>query len=88
MKINFVGKRHPPFHHWEPIYIGTNEEPTYDERLTWEGRSDKMVQVWKDNISANMVKILEIDNISNYYLSVLNLELQDVFSWVRLPYLG
>ena len=22
-----------PFHHWEPIYIGTNSEPVYDERL-------------------------------------------------------
>ena len=45
MKINFVGKRHPPFHHWEPIYIGTNEDPLYDERLSWEGRADKMTQV-------------------------------------------
>ena len=30
---------------WEPIYIGTNQDPPYDERLSWEGRSDKMVQV-------------------------------------------
>ena len=45
MNINFVGKRHPPFHHWEPIYIGTNEDPLYDERLSWEGRADKMTQV-------------------------------------------
>lgn len=30
---------------WEPIYIGTNEEPLYDERLTWEGKRDKMSQV-------------------------------------------
>ena len=29
---------------WEPIYIGTNQDPPYDERLSWEGRSDKMVQ--------------------------------------------
>ena len=29
---------------WEPIYIGTNQDPAYDERLSWEGRSDKMVQ--------------------------------------------
>ena len=42
---NATGKREKPYHRWEPIYIGTNEEPTYDERLTWEGRSDKMVQV-------------------------------------------
>ena len=45
MKVNFIGKRHPPFHHWEPIYIGTNEDPLYDERLSWEGRADKMTQV-------------------------------------------
>ena len=37
-------KRVHPYHHWEPIYIGTNEEPWYDERLTWEGRADKMDQ--------------------------------------------
>ncbi|MCL4137000.1 UNVERIFIED_CONTAM: hypothetical protein GTU68_012899 [Idotea baltica] len=40
-----VAKRHPPFNRWEPIYVGTNLEPLYDERLTWEGRSDKMTQV-------------------------------------------
>ena len=33
---------------WEPIYIGTNQDPPYDERLSWEGRSDKMVQVSRD----------------------------------------
>ena len=31
------------FRHWEPIFIGTNRDPVYDERLTWEGRADKMV---------------------------------------------
>lgn len=31
--------------HWEPIFIGTNSDPYYDERLSWEGRSDKMTQV-------------------------------------------
>ena len=42
---NATGKRETPYNRWEPIYIGTNEDPSYDERLTWEGRSDKMVQV-------------------------------------------
>ena len=28
---------------WEPIFIGTKKDPTYDPRLTWEGRADKMV---------------------------------------------
>ena len=30
---------------WEPLYIGTNSEPFYDERLTWDGKRDKMSQV-------------------------------------------
>ena len=30
--------------HWEPIFIGTKRDPLYDERLTWEGRADKMVR--------------------------------------------
>lgn len=30
---------------WEPLYIGTNAEPFYDERLTWDGKRDKMSQV-------------------------------------------
>ena len=47
MNVFHVGKRMKPFQHWEPIYIGTNQEPWYDERLTWEGRSDKMAQGFK-----------------------------------------
>merc|ERR1712179_131646 len=39
-----IGKRNPPYQHWEPIYIGTHQDPLYDERLSWEGRSDKMTQ--------------------------------------------
>jgi len=47
MHVIHVGKRVRPYQHWEPIYIGTNQEPWYDERLTWEGRSDKMSQGYK-----------------------------------------
>jgi len=47
MNVLHVGKRITPFQHWEPIYIGTNQEPWYDERLSWEGRSDKMAQGFK-----------------------------------------
>jgi len=47
MSVLYTGKRTKPFQHWEPIYIGTNQEPLYDERLSWEGRSDKMVQGYK-----------------------------------------
>lgn len=39
-----IGKRTGFFVHWEPIYIGTNTDPHYDERLSWEGKSDKMTQ--------------------------------------------
>ena len=45
MHIFKEAKRHPPYDHWEPIYIGTNDVPIYDERLTWEGKYDKMTQV-------------------------------------------
>lgn len=42
--IFHIGKRVGYFVHWEPIYIGTNADPHYDERLSWEGKSDKMTQ--------------------------------------------
>lgn len=45
LHIFHVGKRNGPFIHWEPIYIGTHADPLYDERLSWEGKSDKMTQV-------------------------------------------
>lgn len=44
MRIFSTTKRQGKFKHWEPIYIGTQEEPYYDERLSWEGKSDKMTQ--------------------------------------------
>lgn len=47
LHVAHIGKRVKPFHHWEPIYISDNEEPWYDERLSWEGRSDKMAQGYK-----------------------------------------
>ncbi|XP_059221203.1 beta-1,4-glucuronyltransferase 1 [Stomoxys calcitrans] len=44
LSVFHIGKRTGYFVHWEPIYIGTNAEPHYDERLSWEGKSDKMTQ--------------------------------------------
>ncbi|KAF5278900.1 hypothetical protein FQA39_LY18326 [Lamprigera yunnana] len=44
LKIFNIGKRTGKYYHWEPIYIGTNAEPEYDERLSWEGMKDKVVQ--------------------------------------------
>ena len=45
METFLVAKRQGQFHHWEPIFIGTHADPIYDERLTWEGKKDKMTQV-------------------------------------------
>lgn len=47
LHVFHVGKRTGSFVHWEPIFIGTNNDPLYDERLSWEGKSDKMTQVHK-----------------------------------------
>ncbi|XP_059622670.1 beta-1,4-glucuronyltransferase 1-like isoform X2 [Phlebotomus argentipes] len=44
MEVFVVGKREGSFQHWEPIFIGTNREPYYEERLNWEGKRDKMTQ--------------------------------------------
>lgn len=46
LHVFHVGKRMGHFVHWEPIFIGTHAEPLYDERLSWEGKSDKMTQVF------------------------------------------
>lgn len=47
MSITNFGKRTGSYRRWEPIYISSNEEPMYDERLSWEGMSDKMGQGYK-----------------------------------------
>ncbi|KAF5275888.1 hypothetical protein FQR65_LT04127 [Abscondita terminalis] len=44
LHVFHVGKRNGHFIHWEPIFIGTHSDPLYDERLSWEGKSDKMTQ--------------------------------------------
>ncbi|OWR48595.1 N-acetyl lactosaminide beta-1,3-N-acetyl glucosaminyl transferase [Danaus plexippus plexippus] len=44
MDVFHVGKRRGKFVHWEPIFIGTHQDPYYDERLSWEGKKDKMTQ--------------------------------------------
>lgn len=45
-------KRTGKFRFWEPFYIGTNENPLFDERLTWEGQSNKMTQVSRKRYSS------------------------------------
>ncbi|XP_028132839.1 beta-1,4-glucuronyltransferase 1 [Diabrotica virgifera virgifera] len=44
LHVFHVGKRNGKFVHWEPIFIGTHADPLYDERLSWEGKMDKMTQ--------------------------------------------
>ncbi|XP_013166937.1 PREDICTED: beta-1,4-glucuronyltransferase 1 [Papilio xuthus] len=44
MDVFHVGKRRGKYVHWEPIFIGTHQDPYYDERLSWEGKKDKMTQ--------------------------------------------
>ncbi|ETN58801.1 N-acetyl lactosaminide beta-1,3-N-acetyl glucosaminyl transferase [Anopheles darlingi] len=46
MDILTTAKRDGPFALWEPFYVGTNRDPKYDERLTWEGKADKMTQAY------------------------------------------
>lgn len=44
MRTFHIAKRTGKQRNWEPIFIGTNRDPFYDERLSWEGRADKMTQ--------------------------------------------
>lgn len=60
--ISRVAQRIGPYEHWEPIYIGTNREPYYDERLSWEGKSDKMTQV---------ITIFFIHKNNKFYQSII-----------------
>lgn len=46
MKIASRNKRTGAFNHWEPLYVGSKNDPSYDERLNWEGKSDKMTQAY------------------------------------------
>ncbi|XP_031334347.1 beta-1,4-glucuronyltransferase 1-like [Photinus pyralis] len=37
-------KRQGKYRKWEAFYIGTHSDPIFDERFSWEGQSNKMVQ--------------------------------------------
>lgn len=58
LHVFHIAKRHKPYQRWEPIYIGTQDDPLYDERLTWEGKSDKMTQVHFRSWSALALRLL------------------------------
>ena len=54
ISVFYTANRHRPFDSWEPFYVGTNKEPFYDERLSWEGEKDKMTQVGTINTVTNI----------------------------------
>ncbi|XP_024869548.1 beta-1,4-glucuronyltransferase 1-like [Temnothorax curvispinosus] len=43
----FVTKREYPHHRWEPVFIGTRDDPLYTEEMSWEGKQDKMAQMFE-----------------------------------------
>lgn len=45
MEVMAISKRQRAFSNWEPFYISDNREPPFDERLSWEGQSNKRIQV-------------------------------------------
>ena len=58
-----VSRRHPPFHRWEPFFVGTLAEPPYDERLLSEdgggGRSDRSALLHELCLSGYRVAVLD-----------------------------
>ncbi|XP_003424284.1 beta-1,4-glucuronyltransferase 1 [Nasonia vitripennis] len=42
-----ITRREYPHHRWEPIFIGTKHDPLYTEEMSWEGRQDKMTQMFE-----------------------------------------
>lgn len=48
-----VTRREFPQHRWEPIYIGTRDDPLYTEDMSWEGKQDKMAQVYNHSSRIN-----------------------------------
>lgn len=40
-----IGKRVGKHRVWEAFYVGTKEDPLFDERYSWEGQGNKMSQV-------------------------------------------
>ncbi|XP_018353350.1 PREDICTED: beta-1,4-glucuronyltransferase 1-like isoform X2 [Trachymyrmex septentrionalis] len=42
-----VTRREYPHHRWEPLFIGTRDDPLYTEEMSWEGKQDKMAQMFE-----------------------------------------
>ncbi|XP_043524122.1 beta-1,4-glucuronyltransferase 1-like isoform X1 [Frieseomelitta varia] len=47
VKPLIITKREYPYHRWEPVFIGTQNDPFYAEEMSWEGRQDKMSQMFE-----------------------------------------
>ncbi|XP_017753401.1 PREDICTED: beta-1,4-glucuronyltransferase 1-like [Eufriesea mexicana] len=47
VKPLIITKREYPHHRWEPVFIGTQNDPFYAEEMSWEGRQDKMSQMFE-----------------------------------------
>ncbi|XP_037959354.1 beta-1,4-glucuronyltransferase 1-like [Teleopsis dalmanni] len=46
LNVFYIGKRINYFVNWEPVHIGTHADPHYDERISWEGKCDKVTQAY------------------------------------------
>uniref|UniRef100_T1JJI3 N-acetyllactosaminide beta-1,3-N-acetylglucosaminyltransferase n=1 Tax=Strigamia maritima TaxID=126957 RepID=T1JJI3_STRMM len=44
---------------WEPIFVGTNNDPLYNERLSWEGMNDKMSHMYEMCLMSYKLLILD-----------------------------
>ncbi|XP_033165831.1 beta-1,4-glucuronyltransferase 1 isoform X1 [Drosophila mauritiana] len=61
------------FRAWEPFYVSDNTEPLFDERVTWEGQSNKRIQVsyyCSFVVSVSQCNIL----LQNYAMCLLDYE--------------
>lgn len=45
--------REENYKYWEPFYVSDNREPLFDERVTWEGQSNKRIQVGRHRFVTN-----------------------------------
>ena len=46
MRVFISSQKTKAFNRWEPFFVGTNDEPIYDERLSWEGKRDKIMHAY------------------------------------------
>ncbi|KAH8269334.1 hypothetical protein KR018_004614 [Drosophila ironensis] len=59
--------REKEFRSWEPFYVSDNTEPFFDERVTWEGQSNKRIQV-------TIVFVIRIYIFQNYAMCLMGYE--------------